>query len=115
MIPFRYDATNKVEKWEKKAEMRERGPLLKVERHFSPVESSSSDKVVLDGNALKGTTRKRIWQNKEDRSSAQEVKIINLVDLEGASTPKKRARTERLITHSKLPRRKRESRRMTAI
>lgn len=43
----------------------------------------------------------RSLQNKRDRSTAQEVEIINIYGLEVAFPPNKKAKTERITTPSK--------------
>lgn len=65
--PFDYDAKYKSRKWETRAEIREKHLLLKAERIFSPMETSSSNQLVLDKNALHDTPRKkeRTEQNKQ--------------------------------------------------
>lgn len=69
--------------------MRKRSLLLKVEHHFCQVESFSANQDVPRDNALKGTLQKRSLHNIKDRISAQEVKFIDLDELE-ASSPSKR-------------------------
>lgn len=71
--------------WEKRL-------LLRLERHFSPVETSSSNKGVLARKALNETPQRESLRNETDRSSVQEVEIINLHGLEIASSPETRAR-----------------------
>lgn len=57
---------------------------------------------VLGENAGKKTLQKRSQDNKNERSSAQKVEIINIEDLDVVSPLKKRYKTKRLITPCKI-------------
>lgn len=92
---FIYDANDRSKKWKIKAEMRGKCFLMKVERHCSPVQSSSSNQGVLGKTDLKDTPPKRGLRNKEETGSDQEVGIIDIDDEKVASYPKKRHKTER--------------------
>lgn len=82
--------------------MREGCLFLKIERHFSPAEIYSSNQGVVGENALRDTPRKRRLHNTTDSRFVQDLKIIKLNDLEVAFLPKKRFRTERATTHTKI-------------
>lgn len=89
--------------------MRKRSFSLKAERHFKPAENASSNQDNLGENALEDASRIRSLHNKRDRSSAQDVKIIDLHDLKVALTTQKRVRMEKSTTHRNIIARTRKS------
>lgn len=95
----------KFEKWEASAEMHERRLLSKLEGYFISVENSSSNQGVLGENLSKHIPQKKSFRSKRNRNSAQEIEIMNLVELKVASSPKKRGRTERSTMTGKVARR----------
>lgn len=82
--------------------MREKRFFQKVERYFSPEETTSSNQRVLGENALKDIPRKQILENKKEERSALEAGIINLHDLKVAPLSKNWARAEISTTPSKI-------------
>lgn len=72
--------------------------FLKVKSPFCPVENFSSNQHDFVENALNNIFRKRIFSNKRDDFSAQEVIIINPDDQEVDSTPEKPFSTDTLRT-----------------
>lgn len=93
MRPFDNNERNNLKNWNTKAEMWEKRLLLKFNREFRPVESAFSSKAVLGKNGQKDALRKWSLRNTGHKSSAQEVKIINLDGLEEALLPEKRTWT----------------------
>lgn len=62
--------------------MQENRLLLKVEQDSNPVEASSSNQIIFGENELSDSPQNRILRYKKNRSSAHEVKVVTLVDLE---------------------------------
>lgn len=97
-----YYAHYKSKTWGAKTEIRKSRLLLKVWRHFSRVQTSSSNWGVLAGNELKHTPGKSCLQNKRNKSSVEDIEIANLDKLEVASFQKKRAKRERLTAYTNI-------------
>lgn len=97
-----YNASEEFHQWEPRAEAHNSRLLLKMDCHFRPVKSASSNRGVLHKNAMKDTQRKKSLRNMNDKISAQEVKIINCNKLEVASWSKKSAKTDSSMTPSKM-------------
>lgn len=62
MRPFDYEARDKLKKWETDAEMWEKSPLVKAERHFSRVDTSNFLQDVLPENASKNDPRREAYE-----------------------------------------------------
>lgn len=93
MRPLDYCGRKKSKEWETNAEMRERRLYLTVDHNFSSVQSTSSNQGVHVKNVMLDTAQKKVFLGQWDKSSAQEVEIINLNNLEVYSSPMRRART----------------------
>lgn len=91
---FDCNAIKKSKKQEEKTELREKRLLLKFERIFSPVDTSSSNQCSLIENTLKYTPQKKTLRNKSERSSPQVVDIFNSDNLAVAFTRERRVRME---------------------
>lgn len=89
MPPLHYDVVSKSNKQKKKAELRKKSLLLNVKQRFSRAENYSYNRCVPCENSLQETPRKTGMRNKMKGSSAGEVKIIRIDDLEVAFWPKK--------------------------
>lgn len=97
MRPFDYDARTDRRVTRKSLGYGERF-LLKVERHYTGLETSISDQGVIAYIALTNSARKWSLWDKGDRHSAHMVEIINLHDLKLPVLPRKGTRTERSTT-----------------
>lgn len=75
--------------------------MLRAKLHFSPAKKSSTNKRLLRENTEKNIPREKRLRDTRDSSTAQEVKNINLDDLDIASLARKRAKTEVSITPKK--------------
>lgn len=72
MRPFDY-STIRLRKWEAKAQMRDKSPLLKNEQHISPVETVIFEQDFMSKNALPDTPQKKSLLKKREKSSVKEV------------------------------------------
>lgn len=81
ILSFDYNARDKSNKGDTKAKIRKKRVMLRVERHFGPVESFCSNRGNLGKYAMKDIPRKMSLYNHRDRSFAQEVKIKFFDDL----------------------------------
>lgn len=94
----------RLQKWETKAEKRETQLLLKIERHFRLVVSSSSHQCVFSETARKYTLQYQILPNQNNGSSAKEDESADLAELEVDYPLRNRKRTKISMKHGKVSR-----------
>lgn len=93
MPSFDYDAKKNEKKREANADIQEKRLVQKIERPFSPMEIFSFKQGVLGENSLRYNMKMKSLRIRRDKSSAQEIKIIDFDNLNAVDHPKKRTRT----------------------
>lgn len=103
MQPFRYNARDKLKRWEVKSEMRARLLVLKVDHCFNTAESASYRKGVLGEDTMRDVFQKKRLCKKSWCGVQEDFEVAKLEDLEPeVVTPRKPSKMDYNVTTSWL-------------
>lgn len=99
ICPCCYNASDSSKKWDNRAEVRIKTPLLKAEGLFPTCGEHVIQKTVLSDSSMAETLRKKSLQLRNDINSAQKGEIIDLNELKLTSLAEKKGQ-DRKIDHA---------------